>query len=298
MSNRIPEAVSKYIIEYYMRHSDVLLNNTTGRTLMANTRRTNAIRRLSADLWHLFGYEASAKKIKNHFDHYRSKTLFKGYAVNYVASRGERRPSKTYGLRPSLTGTTVPKDPFKNPAEEVVWNYYEGTSVGGSNRGSEVGDPGHPHEFSNVLEMEEHNSHNNGPVKLERDNDHLVHGRVDHRMNSSDQGRHSEVALDDIVLDSEECSDSRSEAAPSPSNQCSSHTCQAGADLLKEMRSLFQEQRHFFREMSHMMQEVCSLVQLTKEQILEKSPSNINSTAPRTLSSNDDVREVKAASLL
>ncbi|KAL6737743.1 hypothetical protein Aduo_011360 [Ancylostoma duodenale] len=264
---------------------------------MANTRRTAAIRRLSADLWHLFGYEASAKKIKNHFDHYRSKTLFKGYAVNYVASKGERRPAKTYGLRPSLAGTAVPKDPFKNPAEEVVWNYYEGTSMGGFNRGSEDRDPGPSHELSNVPEAQEHNNHSEELVKQERDDDHFAHGGVEHRMDLRDQGRHSDAALDEIVFDSEECTDSRSEAAPSPANHCS-HSCQAGADMLKEMRSLFQEQRQFFREMSHMMKEVCSLVQLTKEQFLERSPSNTGSTAPRTFASKDNVEEVKAASLL
>lgn len=89
-SSKIPEAVSKHILEYYLRHSEILLNYTSTRTVEANTRRTIAIRRLSAELKYLFGYEASAKKIKNHFDYLRAKVLHKGYAANYAACKDMR----------------------------------------------------------------------------------------------------------------------------------------------------------------------------------------------------------------
>ncbi|EYC32714.1 hypothetical protein Y032_0002g1058 [Ancylostoma ceylanicum] len=294
---RIPEAVSKYILEYYMRHSEILVNNTNMRTVEANTRRTTLIRRLIEDLKYLYGYEASPRKIKNHFDHLRSKILHKGYAVNYEASKGERRLSKTSGLRPSLAGTPVRKEPFMSPAEEKIWNYYERTPMARSSRGSEVRDCGPSRKLARVSEAGDHSNRYNEPVQRQREDDHFDHVEVHQRRNSSGKRRHSDTALDEIMLDSEKCSDNCSEDASSLSKQYSL-TCQAEAEMLKEMRAFYQEQRKFYREMTHMIKEMCSLVKMAKEQILEKSPSNICCSAAKTITVRDNVTEIKAVSLL
>ncbi|VDM80147.1 unnamed protein product [Strongylus vulgaris] len=123
--NRIPEGVSKYIIEFYMRHADVLINNTNVRTLEANTMRAVAMKRLIADLEEFFGFHVTEKKIRNHFDHVRAKILLKSGAINCVGAKRKRFLRKN-AAHFSVGDLKFPKRIFLTPGEELLMKYYKG----------------------------------------------------------------------------------------------------------------------------------------------------------------------------
>ncbi|KHJ92837.1 hypothetical protein OESDEN_07267 [Oesophagostomum dentatum] len=117
------------------------------------------------------------------------------------------------------------------------------------------------------------------------------------KMEPDEQILSDSPSMEDIVIfDSDECVDSRSEAVQTPPS-LSMHTCQAGADLLKEMRILCQEQRQFFHEMTHMMREVCSLVQLSRAQMLEQAAVKSRSVRLKEIFQQESAEAVATPSL-
>ncbi|RCN36777.1 hypothetical protein ANCCAN_17335 [Ancylostoma caninum] len=89
--HRVPKAISKHIIEYFLRNSDALLQDTNIRTMAANARRSTAMKNLIAEL------------------RYQTKT-------------GEGR-SRHEEARFEEANTFS----FDDDLEESIWRFYDGT---------------------------------------------------------------------------------------------------------------------------------------------------------------------------
>ncbi|VDK83338.1 unnamed protein product, partial [Cylicostephanus goldi] len=130
---KIPHSISKYIVDYYIRNSDVLLSDTNLRTVSQNGRRSAAYKNLITELREEFGFEANEKKLRNHFDHIRSKVIVKGMSLKKGTNAEKRYRTKTGGGRSIQEKDFFEKSnnqcPFDSPSEQALWEFFDKTPM-------------------------------------------------------------------------------------------------------------------------------------------------------------------------
>lgn len=77
-AQKIPKRVSEYIVDFYLENALVLLRNTSSRNVTLNSEREQLYETLARRIETDFGMAFDRKKIKTHFEHFKSRTLAKG----------------------------------------------------------------------------------------------------------------------------------------------------------------------------------------------------------------------------
>ncbi|RCN47987.1 hypothetical protein ANCCAN_05926 [Ancylostoma caninum] len=259
--NRMPEAVSKHVIEYFLKNADVMLFDTNNRTAAANSRRSIAFKNLVAELKRFYGYDANEKKIRNHWDYMKSKAICKGMASRKAFSREKSYRSQTGGGRcfyQERSFEHADNYPFDDQSEEAIWRFYDGTPAVESFREGEsnVGrrNSSHVTESSSYREPQDTVETSRVEERQEGDEIDVLSGQEDANPN-----------LDEFMSDSGDGTDN-SQYVPFRPPKRRRKMRVTEADLLEEQYLLCQEQRQFFATLQHTMMEMCSFIQHANEQ--------------------------------
>ncbi|CAJ0600959.1 unnamed protein product [Cylicocyclus nassatus] len=128
--SKIPHAVSRHIVQYFIKNSDILLNDTNVRTYAQNTKRMTAYRKLVIEIAEEYGFEITEKQIRNHFDHYRSKVISKGMTFRRnISAEKKYRTTTGGGVIPSEESSANKNDtfPFNTSMEAELWKFFDKT---------------------------------------------------------------------------------------------------------------------------------------------------------------------------
>ncbi|CAJ0604472.1 unnamed protein product [Cylicocyclus nassatus] len=224
--NKMPGAVSKYIVEYYVRNSDVLLTNTSLRTMEANTLRALAIKKLIAELQEQFGYSTTERKIRNHFDHVRSKCLSKGGGLGLPSAERNRFVHRD-AERNSFG--ELRKRVFLNSGEQALLRYYKSQEA---DNAREQGTSQH-----NQMFMRERESFNRMHTR-EDDHQHSASEEVEVKEESRPADLSDDCVIEELTgFDEEESNDNGRIDVDSPTCPFS-HACESSSEAMNELRLL------------------------------------------------------------
>ncbi|CAJ0589332.1 unnamed protein product [Cylicocyclus nassatus] len=246
----MPNSVSRYIVDYFVSNADVLLSDTNVRTPTQNAKRTAAYRTLITKIHDEFGYDVSERKIRNHFDHVRSKVISKGMTLRKGFAAEKKYRSRTGGGLSISEETRFSRNNdsclFETPAEEKLWSFFENTPV-----------------TTPFVEGESHVGKRNSPAR-EGNRGHeeeplMVDFESDTDLEEEDYG-----AGTDRQLDLGGGGGGGGDARAKMKNRLRV----TEADLLQEQYRLIQDQRKFLNEMIHTLHVMCDFIASQKSQTI------------------------------